>query len=224
MTIRTMIPAFLVVLACGNNDGASSDETSEGKAIKIAAKDSTDKEAIPAKNKSIEPPATETPAAIAPPTATEFVSKERRFSVMSLRKPDSQTIEVPTVLGTVPAIQFSFHQKGAPGAIGVLVMTMPIPEDTEDAALLKALADARDGAVKQFNGKIVSDEALKIDGVHARNFEFVANHPDLGPLVARCRYMMRKNVMYQAMRLSGPDASDILTEGDALLESFTLIQ
>lgn len=225
MKIRTLIP-LLVVLACSNDKETSGDEASKGKAAtKIAVQDTTGKETIPAK-KSMEPPATKTPEAGAPtvPTVTEFISKESKFSVMSSRKPDSQTLEVPTALGTVPATQYSFHAKGAPGAIGVLVMTMPIPEDTKDAVLLKALEDARDGAVNQFNGKIVSDKASKIGDVNARNFEFTANHPDLGPLVARCRYLMRKNVMYQVMRLSGPSASAIMAEGDALLESFKLTE
>ena len=145
---------------------------------------------------------------------TEFVSKDHKFSVMSERPPRTAPVKTPT--GAVTT-KYTFNAVGAKGAVMILVAAIP---GGDKASRKKALEDAAANLVKKYNGKTSSDKEIKL-GEHAgREVAFTATHPQMGKMAGRSKMIMRDADLYQVMWIGSPDASSLIAEGNALLDSF----
>ena len=190
--VAFVLAAVLLVPSCDKDKAETQVKAGSG-----ASKSKTD---------PVTPPSADTPppadTKVAPAlgaAATEFVSKDDGFSVMTKQQPKISKIQVPTDVGKTPTTQYMFHALGSPGAIMVMVSTFPIEGELDEAARKKTLIDARDGVVKKYNGTVSDDKTFDLDGNAGRDFKVSASHPKLGKMAVRSRMVLKGKTLYQAM-------------------------
>lgn len=202
-----LVAPLVLTISCDKADektAVKSEEAASSKATKEAEPPEVKKEAEP-------------PPKPAKPAATEFVAKDHKFSVMSERAP---RISNPKTAAGAKTTNYTFNAPGAPGAIMVLVATIPLKKGASKAKRKKALAEAGDSIVKKYSAVFSSDEELMVGEHLGREVAFNANHPRMGKMAGRSKIVIKGSELYQAMWIGDPKAADLIAEGNALLDSF----
>jgi hypothetical protein len=161
------------------------------------------------------PPPTDTPT---PEPARLFKSEEGGFSIVAPYALQETSQSVNTEAGTIEVHMFIAEQ----GQEAWLVGYSDYPEEIVQASDPEAiLAGARDGAVANVNGQLVSDTEISLDGYPGR--EFSASVTQNGQdFVLRQRVFLVGNRLYQ-MVVIVPKGTESSTEVEDFLHSFQLI-
>jgi hypothetical protein len=146
------------------------------------------------------------PAVAAGGAWTDFSSAEGRFSAKFPSAPESQVLPTPTAVGNVEQKMFSVTS-----GMGFYAASFADYPETamKDAVPATVLDGARDGAVKNVQGKLVKEDQIAIDGHPGRYLKIEAT-PQGQAIDVEARIFLVKNRLYQMIvvrpRGSGGDA------------------
>jgi hypothetical protein len=146
----------------------------------------------------------------------DFAPKGGRFTVQMPGQPKEQTNKVNTAIGPIDVHLFV----SAPDPnTAYIVGYSDYPEEMiKKSDSQKILDGARDGAVKNVNGKLDSEKKITIDGHPGRDFSIATEHFE-----GRDRIYLVNNRLYQVMMVG---SRDFVTSKDAekFLDSFKLTE
>jgi hypothetical protein len=146
----------------------------------------------------------------------EFTSTDYKFKVKFPGKP-KQTER--TELG-IKVKMFSVEERD--GAYMVGVSDMPIPERESERQIQNRLDGARDGAIRNVNGKLKSSSPITLNGKYpGREFTATITKPIQGQTRARIYLVNRR--LYQVM-LVGTDSYATSPQATEFLNSFQLVE
>jgi hypothetical protein len=155
------------------------------------------------------------PALVGAAEFKEFTSKEGKFTVLMPGAPKEKKQSSTAFGKTFDLYQFSVELGDRAYVAAYQVdenYTKLKPEMIE-----KTYDSIRDGAVKGFKGKVLSDQKIKLADKSAREFQVTV--PDIG--VYRSRVVIIGNRMYQVSVLAPKDVA-LSKESDKFLDSLKL--
>ncbi len=151
------------------------------------------------------------------PDLKQFNSVEGRFSVMFPGDPKTTTQTVPTAVGDITLTMYTASTSDGAYFVGYA----DYPADAVASSDPQNMLDgARDGALKNVNGTLISEEKITLDGNPGRSLQFKSSD---GKNVAYGHIYLIDNRLYQILVVSAPGK---LTQDqiDAFLNSFSLTQ
>jgi hypothetical protein len=156
----------------------------------------------------------------APPTPKEFKSEAGGFTVMTPVEMQESTQDVETQSGKLTLYLFM----GQLDATGYYITYSDYPPEIVHPDRLENMLDgSRDGAVANFNGKLVSETRITLAGHPGRELVITGRPPSGGPgSTLKGRMFMVKNRLYQVMVMA-PKGQAGAKEADAFLQSFKLL-
>ncbi len=146
----------------------------------------------------------------------KFSGDSGRFSVELPGEPKQQKQDVQTDAGKITITMYIVEV----GNGGYFVALSDFP-----AALVQAadpevlLANARDGAVRNVRGKLVSDKAITLGEHQGREIQFEADNP-AGKIVGRARLYLVGNRLYQLLVVG--QGAEALEQSGKFFGSFRL--
>jgi hypothetical protein len=149
-------------------------------------------------------------------TWQEHTSATGRYSALFPKKPNDQTQDLPTKLGTVK--QFITASAGDEGAF--FVAYNDFPDEVAQADAQTILAESVKGVSKSLNGKIVEDRVTELSSFPCRSYVLDAKVSGIDA-IATGRICLVKNRLYQQLVL-GDKTKITNTEIDRFIQSFKL--
>jgi hypothetical protein len=146
------------------------------------------------------------------PPPWEFVSKEHKFKVRFGSEPD-----VSANMGAFTKTSV-YSVESAAGALVVIVVDMPVPDDDPPGRAELYLNSARDDLVRAAGAELTADAPTTLAGKYPGR-EFAAKFHRPQPGVTRARIYLVGKRLYQVM-VRGTEAYASTREADAFLESF----
>ena len=140
------------------------------------------------------------------------------FTVKAAGKPAENTTEVPTDLGPMPMIAYTFQEGDE--AKAHVVMTTKLPDSIKGADKAKMLRDARDGMISKYNAKVDMDKEVKLGDTNALDFAAHGDHAQLGKFYVRGRVAIKNHTLFQVMSLGQGHTQQ--PDSAAFVESFQL--
>lgn len=132
-----------------------------------------------------------------------YHSEEGRFSVSFPGEPESKTEQVETPVGTLEFVMYSAGSRKT----GFIVAYVDYSQEVmKDADAKKMLDGARDGAVRNVNGRLGTEKELDFYGKPGKEFEILAPKN----AIIKARLILIGNRLYQMMAIS--QSRDILEE------------
>ncbi len=154
-------------------------------------------------------------AACSLPAKWEKLS-EGGFTVEMPGKAEKQTQTVPTAAGSVAINMFTVEKGGEAFIVGY----NDFPAAAAEAVNLdQMLNNARDGAIRNVNGKLTSERAVTLNGAPGKEFVGEATTPQAGTFTARIYWA--KPRLYQVLYVR-PKSAAASTNGEKFLASFQL--
>lgn len=147
----------------------------------------------------------------------EFSSEEGAFSVLMPKNPSVEVQTVDTPLGPIDIRLFSAELSDIAFVVGYSDYPSAFVAQSNPVVVLNG---ARDGAVANVQGKLLSENVIFLDGYPGR--ELRIEGPD-AELTAVSRIFLVNNRLYQAMVVVPVDQSST-NEISTFLESFALIK
>jgi len=132
-----------------------------------------------------------------------YHSEEGRFSVLFPGEPESKTEQVETPAGT---LEFVMHSAGSKKTGFVVAYVDYSHEVMKNADAKKMLDGARDGAVRNVNGRLEKEKVLDFHGKPGRELEIIVPKK----AIIKARLILIGNRLYQMMAIS--QSSGILEE------------
>ena len=167
-------------------------------------------------------PATPTPDVTAPaltppaqptqPAWIAFSSDKLGFRTEFPASPRNETMKVPTVLGEMEMQVFVVEQ----GTRAYMISVSENLPSAQPLVVANVLDGARDGAVANIQGRLVSEKQITVDDLPARRLEIAAGPLDT-PLRVEAVLILRDRKLYQALMVapasepSRPDAERFIT-------------
>jgi hypothetical protein len=149
-------------------------------------------------------------------TWEEFSSREGAFSVLMPGRPTEKSQKANTPAGAIEIHLFALEQ----GGFAYIVGYNDYPEAIVRAANVDKMLDgARDGAVSNTQGKLLSELIISMDKYSGRELRIEA--PD-GKHTTRVRIYMVKNRLYQALVVTSKEDS-YSSDVTKFLDSFKLL-
>ena len=151
------------------------------------------------------------PAPPAPSTWVAFSSEKHGFRSEFPASPKTETMKVPTVLGEMEMQVFVLDH----GTRAYMVSVSDNLPTDQPLVVANVLDGARDGAVTNIQGRLVSEKQQTIDDLPARRLEIAAG-PLESPLRVEAILILRERRLYQALMVapasepSRPDAERFL--------------
>lgn len=152
---------------------------------------------------------------------TLLESEEGRFSVripVGFSSPEESTVPLETAVGKLDMKVFT-AVKGA-GAV-IMAAYIDYPEEAFAAGTEKMLDGARDGALKNLNGKLSSQKSITLLGHPGRSITFSGTSAGT-KLFGRVDYFIVKPRLYQLLYISQKKADVGTTAIKNAFSSFTL--
>jgi hypothetical protein len=147
----------------------------------------------------------------APPAWVAFSSEKHGFRTEFPASPKSDTMKVPTALGELEMQVFILEQ----GTRAYMISVSDNLPTAEPLDVANVLDGARDGAVSNIQGRLVSEKQQTVDQLPARRLEISAGPPE-SPLRVEAIVILRDRKLYQALMVapagepSRPDAERFL--------------
>lgn len=157
--------------------------------------------------------------ALKPPPFERFTSQADGFTVMMPGKPTKQTQRVATAMGQ---LNFDFYVSSGFGyEYAVASLKMPFTHEMSNGEIQQRLDGARDGAIKNVNGKLNKESHIRwADKYPGREIE--VSVPARNTLI-RQRFYFVGSHMYQAM-VVGSKETVYSDNAEKFFESFTLTE
>ena len=140
------------------------------------------------------------------------------FTVKAAGKPAETTTDVPTDLGPMAMVAYTFQEGDE--AKAHVVMTTKLPDSIKGADKAKMLRDARDGMISKYNAKVDMDKEVKLGDTNALDFAAHGDHAQLGKFYVRGRVAIKNHTLYQVMSLGQGHTQQ--PDSAAFVESFQL--
>ena len=150
------------------------------------------------------------------PPPWEYVSKEHKFRARFGSEPDVTANAGAFTKTSVYSVE------SAAGALVVIVMDMPVPDDATPQQIELYLNSARDDLVRSAGGEQTSDASIALAGKYPGR-EFAAKFHRPQPGVMRVRIYMVGKRLYQVI-VRGTEAYAKTREADTFLESFMVVE
>jgi hypothetical protein len=148
----------------------------------------------------------------------EFTSDEGRFSVLLPRTPRQTTETVDAPAGEIDEHTFTTIY----GSITYVVSYSDYPQNLTTGDTRAVLDSLRDSAVTSFNGKLLSERSISLNGHPGRELKIQVSD-DAGTAIARFRIFLVRNRLYYLYTLA-PEERSPSPSVDKFLNSFKLVQ
>lgn len=141
------------------------------------------------------------------PAWIAFSSDKLGFRTEFPASPKNDTMKVPTALGEMEMQVFVLEQ----GTRAYMVSVSENLPSAQPIVVANVLDGARDGAVANIKGRLVSEKQITVDALPARRLEIAAGPPE-APLRVEAVLILRERKLYQALMVapasepSRPDA------------------
>ncbi|NTW99209.1 MAG: hypothetical protein HGB35_04635 [Geobacteraceae bacterium] len=145
-----------------------------------------------------------------------FTSAQGGFSVLMPDIPVEKTEQANTVAGMIALHMFSLEQKESAYVVTYSDFPVAVNQTVDSKAVLDS---SRDGAVASFQGKLLTETSISIDGFPGRDLKIES--PD-GLHTVRLRIFLVKNRLYQVMIVTTKERVD-LKDNFKYLDSFKLL-
>jgi len=153
---------------------------------------------------------------------TTQTSEEGGYSVLAPTLGQPQYSSTQTIAGPAKTTTIMHMGKGYDGALMVMYMDMPVKDGTP-LAVDRGLEDGRDRAVAAYNGTLLRDEKIEIDGHPAREFEFDAQMPAFGTVHVVMRGAFRGARVYMVGGIGRKDDAAYTQRSESFVRSFKIL-
>lgn len=147
----------------------------------------------------------------------EFTSEEGRFSILLPRTPRQTTETVDTPVGEVDEHTFTTIH----GNITYIVSYSDYPQDLTTGDTRAVLNALRDSAVTDFNGKLLNERSISLNGHPGRELEIQVSD-DSGTVIAKLHVFLVGNRLYYLYTIVSEEHASSPSI-DKFLNSFKLL-